>query len=533
MAVPASGGAEAWVEGASGAPPEGSVDELVIVLESVCLGPFQMEIIEGWVKPLLGDTSYVMIIPLRVEGQPWETKLLPPGLHVLHVYTHLKNGSGKVSLVVRNMSDSHIFLKKGVPVARVLSASLVPPIELSPGMEATLGMGSRPKPMSVAVRQEKLLEKLNLDGLAHWSPENAAAVRELVLAYHDVFVLESNELGCTSAIKHEICIENGEPFKEWFQHIPLPLLEEVHASLRDMLEAGVIHPSQSPWCNAVVLVWKKDGTLHFCMDFRCLNAHTKKDLYPLPHIQEALESMVGLAHFSSMDFKSGFWQIKVAPGSQQYTAFTVGNLGFYEFTHMPFRLCNAPVMFHHLMQNTLGELNLTYCVIYLDDIIVFGHTEEEHLEHLCVVFERFWEFNLKLKPAKCSFFQLEIMYLAHHISRRSILPSQQNVRAVQEFPMPKTYMQVRVFCGLAGHYRRFIKGFTNIACPLYDVLGKEVKMDPVDLPLEAREAMNVLKGKVQSAPVLVFPDFNKPFLLEMNASKEGLGAVLSQKQNDG
>ena len=393
-------------------------------------------------------------------------------------------------------------------------------------------MESQPEPLSVVVRQEKLLEKLNLDGLANWSPENAAAVRELVLAYHGVFALYSNELGCTSTIGHEICNENDVPFKEQFRHIPLPLLEEVHASLRDMLEAGAIHPSQSPWCNMVVLVWKKDGTSHFCVDFRHLNAHTKKDSYPLPHIQEALESMVGLAHFSSMDFRLGFWQIKMAPGLQQYTAFKVGNLGFYEFTCMPSGLCNTPVTFQHLMQNTLGELNLTYCVIYLDDVIVFGCMEEEHLECLHMVFERFWEFNLKLKPLKCSFFQSEIMYLAHHISWRGILPSWENAWAVQEFLMPETYTQVCAFCGLVGHYRRFIRGFTNIAHPLYDVLGKEVKMGLVDLPPEAQEAMDILKGKVQSTPALVFPDFDKPFLLETDASKEGLGAVLSQKQSD-
>ena len=300
-----------------------------------------------------------------------------------------------------------------------------------------------------------------------------------------------------------------------------------------MLEAEVIHLSQSPLCNMVILVQKKDGALHFCVDFRHLNVHMKNDSYPPPQIQEALESMVGSAHFLLMDFKSGFWQIKMAPESQQYTAFTVGNLGFYEFTHMLFELCNALATFQCLMQNTLGKLNLTYCVIYLDDVIVFGRTEEEHLEHLCMVFERFWEFNLKLKPSKCSFFQSEIMYLAHHVSQRGILPSQENVRAVQEFPMPKTYMQVCAFCGLAGHYKRFIKGFANIAHPLYDMLGKEVKMSLVDLPPKAREAMAILKGKVQSAPVLVFPDFNKPFLLETDASKEGLGAVLSQKQSDG
>ena len=150
-----------------------------------------------------------------------------------------------------------------------------------------------------------------------------------------------------------------------------------------------------------------------------------------------------------------------------------------------------------------------------------------------MVFKRFREFNLKLKPLKCSFFQLEIMYLAHHILQRGILPSWEHVRAVQEFLMSETYTQVHAFCRLVGHYRRFIKGFANIAHPLYDVLGNEVKMGPVDLPPKAQEAMGLLKGKVQSAPVLVFPDFNKPFLLETDASKEGLGVVLSRKQSDG
>ena len=183
-----------------------------------------------------------------------------------------------------------------------------------------------------------------------------------------------------------------------------------------MLDVGAICPSQLPWYNAVVLVRKKDGMLHFCVDFQRFNTCTKKDSYPLPWIQEALESMAGTAHFSTMEFKSGFWQVKMAPESQQYTAFTAGNLGFYEFTHMPFGLCNAPVTFQRLMQNTLGELNLTYCIIYLDDVIVFGHSENEHLEHLCVVFECFREFNLRLKPSKCSFFQSETMNLAHHMS---------------------------------------------------------------------------------------------------------------------
>ena len=149
-----------------------------------------------------------------------------------------------------------------------------------------------------------------------------------------------------------------------------------------MLEPGAICPSQSPWCHAVVLVHKKDVFLYFCVDFCRLNVHTKKDSYLLPRIQEVLESMVGTGHFSMMDFKNRFWQVHMAPESQQYTTFTVGNLGFYKFTHMPFGLCNAPVTFQRLMQNTLGKLNLTYCVIYLNNVIVFSHMEEEHLKRL-------------------------------------------------------------------------------------------------------------------------------------------------------
>ena len=177
MAIPASEGADTLVEGASGGSPEGSIDELVAVWESVCLEPFQTKILEGWVKPLLGDTSYMMITPLRVEGHLLESKPLPPGLHILHAYTRLKNCSGKVSLVVRNVPDSHVFLKKGVPEVWVVLASLVQPIELTLEMEATPGVESQPKPLPLAARQEKLLEKLNLDGLANWSLENAAVAR--------------------------------------------------------------------------------------------------------------------------------------------------------------------------------------------------------------------------------------------------------------------------------------------------------------------------------------------------------------------
>ena len=309
-------------------PAGWEVDEPVFIKENVRLGPFQTQILECKVKPLIGESTHVMVMPLRAgKSQPGGTWPLSPGLHVLHAYTRLKMSSNKVSVVVRNMSESAIFLKKGVHVARVVSTSLVPPTEPSLEMEAILVSEAEREPMSVAEQQEKLLEKLNLDGLSNWTPGNAAVAQDLVLAFHDIFALEGNELGCTIVVKHEICITDSEPFKEWFRHIPPPLLEEVYASLHDMLDTGAICHSQSLWCNTVVLVRKKDGLLHFCMDFCRLIVYTK-DSFSLLWIQEALGRMVGAAYFSTMDFKSGFWQVKMAPGSQQYTVFIVGNLGF-------------------------------------------------------------------------------------------------------------------------------------------------------------------------------------------------------------
>ena len=162
---------------------------------------------------------------------------------------------------------------------------------------------------------------------------------------------------------------------------------EVH--MKEMLEVGAIHSSQSPWCNTTILVWKKEGGLHFCTDFCKLRA--KKDSYPLPHIQKAIESPVGTEYFSCLDLKVGFWQITMDEASKQYTAFTVGNLGLLKYEHTPFGLCNAPATFQRLMQNWFGKLNLMYCLIYLDKVIVFSKTEEEHLQHLHVVFKCFQE----------------------------------------------------------------------------------------------------------------------------------------------
>ena len=245
----------------------------------------------------------------------------------------------------------------------LFTANAIPKAQCSPELLKQLDDEGEdklePAKLSMQQRQELLLIALKKDGgldrLKEWPPELTKKAVALLLKFHLVFSLEPNKIGCTDVTKHVIELMKDEPFKERFCHIPPPLVDEVRQHIQEMLDGGAIRPSQSPWCNAVVLVRKKDGSLRFCIDFRRLNARTKKDAYPLPRMQETMESMVSAQHFSCMDLKSGFWQVKMDEESRQYTAFTVGSMDIYEFLRMPYGLCNAPATFQRLMQNCLGS----------------------------------------------------------------------------------------------------------------------------------------------------------------------------------
>ena len=211
-------------------------------------------------------------------------------------------------------------------------------------------------------------------------------------------------------------------------------------------------------------------------------------------------------------------------------------MGVYEFIHMPYGLCNAPAMFQHLTQNCLGELNLTYALIYLDNVIVYSKTEEEHLVHLRAMLERFMEHGLKLKLSKCNFFRTEISYLGHKVSAAGMELGTEGLKGIAEITPPATYTKVRKFLGATGYFRHFIKGYARIAKPLNNLLQGEnskLKSQSLGLPPDALAMFQELKMKCLTVPVFAFADFKKPFLLETDALIEGLGAVLSQKQDDG
>ena len=350
------------------------LDELVLLKNKATIPAFESIILHCRTRRtmMMGYKLHVMTQASYLEDRA----NLPNGVYVVKTYTELHDGSRNVSVVLGNLTGKPVHLPAGRPVAQVVATNVIPNAtpslefikkldELEPGQEP-------PQKMTIEDRQKLLLELLRKDGhlvkLKEWPLELALKFERMLMEHHNIFSLERNEIGCTDAAEHVIELLDTEPFKECFRHIAPPLVEEVREHLQEMLDGGAIWPSRSPWCNAVVLVCKKDRGLQFCIDFRRLNSWTKKDAYPLPRMQETMESMVGSRFFSTMDLKSGFWQVKMAKDSQQYTAFTVGSMGVYEFLRMPYRLCNAPVTFQRLMQNCLRELNLTYALIYLDDM---------------------------------------------------------------------------------------------------------------------------------------------------------------------
>jgi len=332
--------------------------------------------------------------------------------------------------------------------------------------------------------------------------------------FQDVF---SNDIiaGNCDIVKHVVNVRDSFPIKQVPRRIPFHMRDEVNKIIEDMKEQGIIEESQSPWISPAVLVKKKDGTIRFCVDYRKLNSQTVKDSFPLPRIDDILDQLSGNTWFSTLDLKSGYWQIKIDPKDKEKTAFSIGN-GLWQFTVMPFGLCNAPATFQRLMEKVLHGLLSKICLVYLDDVIIFGKNFNEILNNLKMVFFRLRLANLKINPKKCVLLKKHVKYLGHIVSSEGIMTDPEKIAAVKEWPIPHTKKQLRSFLGFSSYYRKFIKGFSSLAKPLY----KE----------ECQSAFDQLKCVLSSSPILSFPKEEEEFILDTDASNIGIGAVLSQRQ---
>lgn len=355
---------------------------------------------------------------------------------------------------------------------------------------------------------------------------------EFLANHHRVFSLEDGEVGETSLVQCEVDTGDAIPKKQRPYRTPFAVRGEVAQLLKKMEAAGVIEPSNSPWASPIVLVRKRDGSHRFCVDYRALNSVTKPDTFPLPCINDMLDQLGGAKFFSTLDLASGYWQIKMHPNSKEKTAF-VTHEGLHQFRVMPFGLRNAPAIFQRLMQQALAGLKdedgSEFVSVFIDDLVVYSKTWQDHLRHLALVITRLLERGLMLRPLKCHFIRQEVQFLGHVLTPQGLKTSEQHVRAVREFKVPANVREVRQFLGLASYYRRFIPSFARIAHPLHGLTRKGALFD---WSSECQGSFDSLKKKLTEAPVLSFPKFDREFTLETDASGLGLGAVLSQVQED-
>ena len=295
-----------------------------------------------------------------------------------------------------------------------------------------------------------------------------------------------------------------------------------------MLEQGVVQPSFSPWSSPIVMVKKKDGSWRFCIDYRKLNEATHRDAYPLLRVDATLDSLAGSIFFTTLDLASGYWQVELEPRDKEKTAFSTSK-GHFEFNIMPFGLTNAPATFQRLMECTLAGLVGDQCLIYLDDVIIFSSTFNDHLRRLASVFDRLRAAGLKLKASKCHFIQEQVTYLGHIISSEGIKPDNAKLTAVTTYPTPQNTKEVKQFMGISNYYRRFIPAYAHIAEPLHRLLRKSSKTFQWTEQCEA--SFNTLKSKLTTPPILAFPRFTDPFIVSTDASNRAIGGVLSQIQD--
>lgn len=374
-------------------------------------------------------------------------------------------------------------------------------------------------------RIEQILERIDLTE-CDITDQQRQELRALISEFPDVFALSDRELQCTNIVQHTINTGDHSPLKQRVYRLPFAQREAMRTQTRQMFEDGVIRVSQSPWLSPVLMVNKKDGSMRFCVDLRKVNSVTKKDSFQLPNISDILDSLHGTKYHSVLDLRAGYWQVPIAECDKEKTAFSTPD-GLFEFNVMAFGLSNAPATFMRLMSIVLAGLDFSHC--FIDDTLVSSCEWMAHLQHLRTVFERFRKFNLRLKPEKCTFCKAEVKYLGHVISREGVKVDPTKVEKVKNWIVPTSKDLVKSFYGLCSYYRRYVFRFAIIAAPLTNLLRKDRKFFWTK---DCMDSFTTLKDKLCTAPILIFPDFTKDWIVQTDASFQGIAGILSQLGED-
>jgi transposase InsO family protein len=370
------------------------------------------------------------------------------------------------------------------------------------------------------------VQRLYKDSAPSLNQEQSVKFATLLNRSVDLFAKSSTDLGQTTLACHTIDTGDAKPIKQRPRRPPLAFAHEEDKIIQEQLEAGIIRESTSPWSSPLVYVKKRDGSTRPCVDYRRLNEVTTKDAYPLPRIDHCLDCLSGAELFSTLDLQSGYWQLPVKEEDKPKTAF-ITRSGLWEYNCLPFGLSGAPATFERCMELVLKGLQWKSLLVYLDDIILFGSTVEEHLDRLDEVFQRLMKAGLKLKPGKCELLKKEVAFLGHVVNGEGVKPDPSKVSVVKNWPVPKVLRDVRSYLGLCSYYRRFIEGFSTLARPLHRLTEAGVIFE---WSIECQKSFDALKNALSSDNVMAYPRHHGLFILDTDASDFGIGGVLSQMQ---
>ncbi|MEM7421890.1 MAG: reverse transcriptase family protein, partial [Pseudomonadota bacterium] len=439
---------------------------------------------------------------------------------VIGAETLVQQSQQGIKIPVFNPTDKPVYIRRQSKLGEALPVAINS--ETDVGEPEGLPSTSADSQTSWQERQEELLRKLADPSISINESEKSQFLQTFLL-YPDIVSLFDFDVGRYTAGEHTIETE-GPPIRLKSRPTPVHHSKQVKEIIENNLKHGIISPSCSPWSAPIVIALKKNGKLRLCVDYRKLNAVTKKDVYVIPRIQDILDSLSGSKYFISLDLASGYWQIPLAENDREKTAFICEH-GLYEFNVLPFGLCNAPSSFQRIMDTVLR--GITGVFVYIDDIIISGKTFEETCARFKQVAERLREANLKINLTKSSFFKTSMDFLGHIVSAEGVKPSDDKAEAVKKFPVPRSADEVRSFYGLCSFYRNFVFHFAEIAEPLQKLMRKNATFV---WSKECQKAFETLKAALTGQPLLAYPDFDTEFIVYTDASNFGLRVVIAQVQ---